>query len=235
MDYKDDDFLDPELINSIKEKRRKESDAESTTEEESHIKKKFDINDYIISHPTFNIRDWIPFTSSDLDELISKINPYIKTRSGRVPSHSFKTRLFLTLTYYSSNITLKQINNITGISSSSLERMVNEMTRTCFPLFINLFLPKKIVPCRQKFKNFPSAVGAIDTTTVPHNRPILIKDQKKTFDFKRHKNGAKLQILCNPEGLAIQAYATLNGSMHDKCLFEVSKIKKILTIKKKQG
>ena len=89
-------------------------------------------------------------------------------------------------------------------------------------MYIDKFIPKALPICKVQFKNYPDAVGAVDSSTIPFYRPQIKEDQKKSWDAKNHQNGIKLQALVNPAGKAIHICTNYLGTAHDKKVFDLS-------------
>lgn len=60
---------------------------------------------------------------------------------------------------------------------------------------------------KSQFQNYPDAVAAVDSTTIPFYIPPNDEEKRKTYDFKNAVNGHKLQAAVTPDGLAIHTFS----------------------------
>ena len=44
--------------------------------------------------------------------------------------------------------------------------------------------------------------------------------QNLSYDYKHKKNGVKIQVLVNADGIAVHCDIDTNSSIHDKCIFD---------------
>ena len=65
---------------------------------------------------------------------------------------------------------------------STLQRIVSRITKVFFPIFAKKFIPSQFVPCRLEFENYPEAVAAVDSTTIPFYNPGNYDEKKKSWD-----------------------------------------------------
>ena len=115
---------------------------------------------------------------------------------------------------------------------STLQRIISRITKVFFPIFAKKFIPSQFVPCRLEFENYPEAVAAVDSTTIPFYNPGNYDEKKKSWDGKNHINGIKLQLAVNPAGIAIHINCEYIAGTHDKKIFDLSHISEFLTIKR---
>ena len=231
-------FGDPEYEEELKRQRDLASlhvsieeyiDDPDNQKPNLNIKDVFNIETYINNNPDFNLVLYTGFNISELRYLTSVLEQNFVSHRGNKSCIDLETQLFITLSYYSTNCLYAQLQSLTKLSQSTICRVVHRIVDKCFPIFSNLYIPQKTIPsCQNSFKNFPSAVGVVDTTTVQHYRPLKINDQKLTYDFKNGVNGQKVQVLVNPDGQAIHVTIEEHGSMHDKKIFDNSSVKKLL-------
>lgn len=228
----DDDFINE--LNEKKDESRIILAMENKIKDEEleiHQQKKknatFNIDEYLKTHINFDLLTYIPFNYSELVELSDIIATKINWR-GMNSSYTISTQLFIAFIYFSSNITIDKISPRLNVPRTTFHRIIQLVVRKYFPIFNSEFLPQKIIPTENYFKNYPSAVGALDTTTVPHYTPLRRSTQKQCFDYKHKKNGAKIQLLVNADGIAIHCQVEANSSIHDKKLFDQSPLKDLL-------
>ena len=182
-------------------------------------KKCFDLEDWMSKHPKVTYQGLCNFTSEELDELVY----IIETTKGE---------LFITFTMHSANATVEFAARLFSIAPSTFHDIVQKVVHLYYPIFIQTFIPKSIPSCGKEFKNFPYAVGAVDSTTIPFYCPSNKKEKLASWDAKNHTNGIKLQALVNPAGRAIHLNADYNAAVHDKKLFDVSGIVDFITVKR---
>ena len=189
----------------------------------------FQIDEYIKTHPNSQLHSFVRFNTSEFNFLIDLLKQKMVTHRGMKPQYDLRTRLFLTLLHFSTNCRLQILSETTQIPITTLHRIIKSIVTEGFPVFVAEFIPQTSIPeSKTKFQNYPGAVGALDSTTIPHYRPLSINEQRKTFDGKNHLNGFKLQVLVNPDGFAIHC-ATAPASVHDKRLFDNSGLATLLT------
>ena len=185
-------------------------------------KKCFDLEDWMSKHPKVTYQGLCNFTSEELDELVDVIEKHTQThKRGRKRKITTKGELFITLTMHSVNATVEFAAGMFSIAPSTFHDIVQKVIHLYYPIFIQRFIPKSIPSCDKEFKNFPYAVGAVDSTTIPFNCPSNKTERLASWDAKNHTNGIKLQALVNPAGRAIHLNADYNASVHDKKSFDV--------------
>ena len=92
-------------------------------------------------------------------------------------------------------------------------------------------MPIQLKQDEPHFRNFPNAVGALDTTFILINKPASHDEQKKNWPFKHNRCGMKIQCLVRPNGLCALFQAGIPGSIHDITIFKESKwLENCLTI-----
>ena len=193
----------------------------------------FCLSKFMEDHPSMTFESFTNFSSAELDELVSIINDKLGfSHRGKKIKVSTKGCLFLTFTYYSSYIPLANLAEIMDIKVPTLERIIRKVTNTYFPIFIWKFIPKSIPTCKIQFTNYPSAVGAVDSTTIKFYQPISKSLKLKSWDAKNKVNGIKLQALVNPAGIAIHICTDYLGATHDKKLFDLSEVTSFVTVKR---
>ena len=230
-----------EDIVQIKAERRDRIRQESQQEDSSNgdqavdafKESTFNLSSFLTLHPDSTCENLTNFTSEELDELVEVINNKLGTgHRGKKTRVSTKGCLFLTLMYYSTYVPLQTLSGIVSVQIPTLERIIRKVTSTYFPVFIDKFIPKALPTCRVQFKNYPDAVGAVDSSTIPFFRPQAKDDQKKSWDAKNHQNGIKLQALVNPAGKAIHICTNFLGATHDKKVFDLSGATAFVTVKR---
>ena len=193
----------------------------------------FSMDDFKSKHPSFKCKSFCNVTEEQLDYLIEVVEEKIgpKTR-GKKPNISAKDQLFLTLTYFASYQTYEILSQLVELKVPTLQRIVKRIVNTYFPIFVKKFIPADLPRCLVEFDNFPEAVGAIDSTTIPFLLPSDLDERPKTFDAKNHVNGLKIQLLVNPRGIAIHVNADFYASTHDKKIFDLSQVTQFVTVKR---
>lgn len=195
--------------------------------------KYFNLITWLREHPKVSCEEMCNFSEEQLDYLANIIDEKVVShKRGRRTKITTKGELFITFTYYSVYSPIKVVASIFSICSSTFHDIVKKVTNYYFPVFIKAFVPSKYVKCNKEFENFPDAIGAVDSTTVPFYCPEDKDEKKATWDGKNHVNGHKLQALVNPAGQAIHLNADYHASVHDKKLFDVSGIIEFITAKR---
>lgn len=238
MSYKD--IIDIAAVIEANDERRKRALYTKDDDDEmkcsdciSYLESTFSISQFMKNHPEASFEKLTNFSSEELDELVEiseKFNGF--GHRGKRCKISPKGSLFLTLMYFSTYLPLSTISGVVSIKTSTLDRIIKRVIRVSFPAFINKFIPKSIPISRIQFKNFPDAVGAVDSTTIRFYKPESHILKKVTWDAKNRVNGIKLQALVNPDGRAIHISTDFMGATHDKKLFDVSGVTDFVTVKR---
>lgn len=193
----------------------------------------FSLTAFLEKHPDASCKELTNFTSEELDELADIAEHHIGSgHRGKKCRVSLKGQIFLTLMYFSTYIPLTALSGIVSVKVTTLERIIKHTVETFFPAFINKFIPKTLPPSKVQFKNFPDAVGAVDSSTIQFNKPSSRELLKASWDAKNKVNGIKLQALVNPEGRAIHITTQYLGGTHDKKIFDVSGVTEFVTVKR---
>ena len=153
-------------------------DDEDVIEEQSLNHSTFNLTKFMKDHPSATYENMTNFTSEEIDEFVDIIERNIDKQRGKKSRVSKKGQIFLTLMYYSSYVSLKTLSEIVNIKVPTLDRIIKKVTHLYFPVFIRKFIPKSIPTCRIQFKNFPSAIGAVDSSTIPFYRPSDTQKKK---------------------------------------------------------
>lgn len=235
--------MDDEIIEAKKQNRelcrkmitreKEYSDSDIALEPTTVQNKSFDLELWMQEHPKVTFQSYCNFSSEELDYLVEIIESKIVThKRGRKRKISTKGELFITLTMYSTNSTIQFTASIFSMCPSTFFDVVQKVVHIYFPVLTEKFIPKNIPQSTREFVNFPDAVGAVDSTTIPFYCPIDKIEKHISWDGKNHINGQKLQVIVNPDGTAIHVNAEFQGAVHDKKLFDVSTAPEFLTIKR---
>lgn len=86
------------------------------------------------------------------------------------------------------------------------------------------YLPerKEDIEVTSKFQNFPQALGAVDATLIPIQRPKDPIQNNNYFSGKHGRHGGKIQVTVSPDGRAIHVSPLIPGRRHDAYLFRNS-------------
>ena len=126
----------------------------------------FNVEAFMLKHPECSYQNLTNFTNEELDELETIITERLGTGPrGKKMRISTKGCIFLTLMYYSTYIPLQTLSGIVSVPVPTLERIIRKVTFAFFPIFIDQFIPKTLPICKTHFKNYPDAVGAVDSST----------------------------------------------------------------------
>jgi len=115
------------------------------------------------------------------------------------------------------------------IPVTSIHDLIKNVIQKIRSKLVSKFLPlsgeeaQGIQP-KNKFKFFPNALGAIDSTIIDIRRPSNPEMQKRNYSGKHKRHCVKFQCLVNPDGWCIHYCGVFNGRKHDIKVFELSKI-----------
>ena len=193
----------------------------------------FCLEKFLEDHKEATCASLTNFTYEELGELAKLVESRICGKQrGKRPKISVKGSIFITLMYYCTYTPVCVLSGIVSVKPATIERIIKRVTNAYFPIFVSRFIPHELVHCRQQFVNFPSAIGAVDSSTIEFYRPKAKAEQKESWDAKNKINGIKLQALVNPQGKAIHICVEYLGGVHDKKLFDVSGLTEFVTIKR---
>ena len=234
MDYKLDDFLNrrAERLSQFQdhlEEERTDEEPEKIVQVNFSI---FNWTSFQKSHPECEISILCNFNEEELDYLVSLINASNQHTRGKRPKINLRDQLMLTLTYFSSYETFSFLSSLFNIKISTYQRIVKRIVNLSFPIFAKKFIPSSFTKSKKEFDNFPDAVGAIDSTTIPFAMPSSKDMQVSSWDGKNHINGQKLQLLVNPDGIAIHINYDFMAGTHDKKICDLSGVTEFLTVKR---
>ena len=234
LSQKDDEFL--KQIQKRHELAKKQYENEFKSEEGRKTEKLkdkdiFSLKKFLEQHNGVTVKDVIGFTEDELDELTSLVNGKIPSTQNK-SKMGLKEQIFVALLYATWNDSFRKLKTFIDIPKSTIQEIFDRVVNYCFPIWINKFIPQKIIPCKSAFINFPDCIGAIDTTTITTNKPSLDSELKKlTWDGKNKKNGFKIETIVNPDGIAIFVKAGIPASQHDFGIFKSTKVIDFLSYK----
>ena len=198
-----------------------------------HSQSTFCVEDFMAKHTEATYKSLTNFNEDEIDELTHIIESTIGEKSrGKRPKISVKGSIFITLFYYSTYSPITVLSSVLTVKIPTIERIIKRVTNSYFPVFASKFIPKTLIHCKRQFINFPSAIGAVDSSTIEFYRPKSREKQKESWDAKNRINGIKLQALVNPAGKAIHVCVDYMGSVHDKKLFDISGLTDFVTVKR---
>lgn len=180
-----------------------------TTSEKTEEFKTFSVVKFLESNPQDYCQNISNFSLEQLQYLVAEIDKQLSMVDKRRRKPYLKTMdaLFVTLVYYSLYISQKKLATFFDLEQSTFSKIVKKATNIYFPIFIELFIPKTPPIPRLKFKFFPHAVGAVDSSTIPWTWPTEKELLTGSWDTKNSINGAKMQVLVNPDGICIHISA----------------------------
>ena len=194
------------------------------------VKPTFRVKIFMQNHPKLQMEDVINFNNADLSLLKKLIKKNSVRNKGRHSNIGLKSQIFIALYYFATNDTMDKMTGILGVPKTTIQEIISRCARDWMPIWTKEFIPQKPPIPARKFANYPSMIGAVDTTTIGINRPHFQKGQTDyTWDAKNHMNGRKLEALVNPDGQAIWLSAKYFARMHDKKIFDTSGIIDFLT------
>ena len=208
---------------------QKESEDKEETNELSDNSEIFSLKEFFEKHKGITMENIIGFTNEELQELTDICKNRIPA-SNQKSSIDLKEHIFITLLYFTWSKSIRKLATFIGIKKSTIDDVLKRTYRNCLPIWISEYLPQQIIPTKNHFINYPECVGAIDTTTIPINRPTHdLNLMKQTWDAKNKKNGYKLEALVNPDGIAIFARAGIPAAEHDLSIVKSTKLVEFLT------
>ena len=237
MNYKDDPvaYLENKRLKRIQEAQQNaliNVDEGNEPESDEILKDSFNQEVFLKKHPNGSCETFTNFNDDELQTLTEIIETNLPKKRGKKSQIDIKSSLFLALMYCSSYITYEEFSAIVSVKISTLQRVVKRVTVHYFPILINKFIPKSVPSTRRQFINFPDAVGAVDSTTIPFYCPTDKEEKKASWDAKNHCNGLKVQCLVNADGICIHCFAQYHAGTHDKKIFDLSGVTQFVTVKR---
>ena len=164
------------------------------------------------------------FTETEVDEILSVCEETLRPIGPGRRYHDIKYRVIIYLTWLTSGWTIRGLSNMFGLSPSSVQRTISYAMSGMTNSLKKEYLPEKRsdITSISKFKHFPQALGAVDASLIPIQKP---KDSMLNNDYysgKHSMHGAKIQVTVDADGKAIHISPLIPGRRHDAYLFRNS-------------
>lgn len=217
-----------EIINEFQQQFREREEQYNhieQEEEEDEIEQPL-FETFVQQRGSDSIKVLTRFSINEFNQILSICeNSMIKTGRGRRSKLTPKDKLFVTLTYIASGSTLKKMNNLFGISVSTVFRVIDSTINSIYQPLTNHFFNNHITLDDDElhFQYFPNAVGAIDTTIIHISKPEDREEQRQNWSFKHACCSVKIQVLVRPNGICTCFYGFKRGAEHDLIVFRSSK------------
>ncbi|XP_045584851.1 putative nuclease HARBI1 [Procambarus clarkii] len=150
----------------------------------------------------------------------------ITKRSRAIPCH---TIVLVALRFYTSGSLQSVIADSTGLSQSSVSRIITEVTDAFYRKAVaEIKMPtemSEIIETKAKFDSlngFPNVIGAIDCTHVPIRAP---KEREYMFVNQHNYHSLNIQVVSNSEHLILDFCARYPGSAHDSLIWANSRLR----------
>lgn len=162
------------------------------------------------------------FPRQDILRLCEELRPVIEratNRSHAIPCH---TQVLVALGLYTSGGFQAHVGDSTGLSQSSVSRVINKVTDAIFMKAVSVNnIPmddisiKKVKDNFQKIDNFPNIVGIIDCTHIPMKGHI---DSDGMYKNKKEGLSLKVQVICD-SGMQFLKFWANPGGLQDAAIW----------------
>jgi len=197
-------------------------------EEEDRDEKEFSFDKFIEKQGEQNIHHIIGLDFNDFNCLFRFLkSSLMKIGRGR-KTLGEKEKLFVFLSWVSTGISFSKLSALLNISKSAIHRIAQDVTRRIKAKLVSKFIPISGDEARgyltnRNFQNYPSAIGAIDSTIIRIRKPTDNIEQKKFYSGKHKTHCVKIQCIVNSDGICIHYSGLYPGKKHDIKIFEQSK------------
>lgn len=194
--------------------------------------------DYLLSRfgPDY-VHQLCGFSEAQVMEIERVCSETLKaTGPGRRYS-DIRCRLIVYLTWLTSGWTISKMATLFQAPKANIQRTITYVMSGLTESLRATYLPGSLeeVEARkpsQKFKFFPYALGAVDATLIPVQKPTDRSTNNAYYSGKHHCHGAKIQVVVNSLGEAIHASSLIPGRRHDSFLFRESGIAQFLRLRR---
>ena len=217
------------------ERRREREEAlqlveMEVSEDEDENRREFSFEKLLEQKGEEGFKNITGFTSAEFLRLLEEITPLIPPRGRGRTEMSMKDSMVLFLAWATSGMTFSEIATHLNVPNTTVFRTITNFVSRTKDAFVAKFIPNTIeaAEATRNFTNFPHAFGAVDATVIPIFRPSDHDAQVEYFSGKHKIHCVKFQCLVNPDGLAVHLSKVVEGSMHDKKLFDESGLTQFL-------
>lgn len=145
------------------------------------------------------------------------------SKKGRECKLNTVDKILVTLTYLATGMKYEQMGTLFDLRLPLLQRTIDLTLKSISVALTNEFIKPNVAQEDEiKFKHYPQARGAIDTTLVPISKPSNFEEQKKFYSMKHGQCGIKIQALVRPNGICAIFSFGYPGSVHDMKVLEQS-------------
>lgn len=141
-------------------------------------------------------------------------------KSHAIPCH---TSVLVTLRFYASGSFQSVVGDSTGLSQSSVSRIIGEVTLALYRrAILEVKMPRgveEITNIKQKFfemSRFPNVIGAIDCTHVAIKAPY---NNEPIYVNRKQYHSLNIQVVCDSETMIRNFSAKYPGSTHDSFIW----------------
>lgn len=211
-----------ELISERKE--RGEMNFAEVGEEDVHKLQEISCVDLIEKFGRDYIRKLTTFSEEEVDEILTVCKETLKPTGPGRRYKDMKCRVVIYLTWLTSGWTVRGLANLFGVTSPSIQRTITYVMSGLTHSLKREYLPqtKDDIPTSSKFTHFPQALGAVDATLIPVQKPGNRELNHDYYSGKHGAHGGKIQVTVNADGYAIHASPLIPGRRHDAYLFRNS-------------
>lgn len=169
------------------------------------------------------------FPRGDLNDLVEELRGRLERGTRRSHAIPVCTQVLATLRFYASGSFQSVIGDVTGLSQSSVSRIINNVT-TCLVELARqeIKMPSTVVQRNAategfaRIAGFPSCIGAIDCTHVPIKAPV---ENEPLFVNRKNFHSMNVQCVCNADQMFTSFYANYPGATHDSHIWNTSALK----------
>ncbi|KAG7174112.1 putative nuclease HARBI1 [Homarus americanus] len=170
------------------------------------------------------------FPRQEILRLCEELRPSIErptNRSHAIPCH---TQVLVALGFYTSGNLQSSVGNSTGLSQTSVSRVINKVTDALFKKGLTeIRMPKDAISINKTKRNFcmvdnfPDVVGLIDCTHIPIKTPIA---NERKYVNQKNVHSLNIQVVCNSEMLIGNFVAKYPGGARDAFIWSNSTLHK---------
>ena len=170
------------------------------------------------------VKELTGFTDAQVMEILEVCKETLKPVGPGRRYRDMKSRLIVYLVWLTSGWTVKKIGCLFDVAKATIQRTLTYVMSGLTESLKVAYLPKSIrdINISSQFKNFPQAIGAVDATLIPVQKPSDRENEGLYYSGKHHAHGAKVQVVVSSDGFAIHVSKVIPGRRHDAFLFRIS-------------